>query len=274
MKKMKKKKDTKMKKLGIIVGIVVVVFVALLMFKNVLIKMAIERGTKKVTGLTLTIGNMDVGLLAPKVDIMDMKLLNPPGFSDKVMIDIRKFFVSFELASFFTKRAHFKTAELDLKELTVVRNKERKLNIDALTSVGEKRGQGQKPAEQKEAKQGQKSPQVTIDKLVLKIGKVIYKDYAMGETPVTQTFDIGINEVYRDVTDPKKLVNLIIVRALERTSIAQLTNFDMGALKLDASTLTKGTQKDIEAVGKTSGDAATKKAEKTLTDELNKQLKY
>src|SRR4030043_855966 len=151
-----------MKKLAIVAGIVVVVFVALLLCKNVLIKMAVEDGAKKATGLTLTIGSMDVGLLAPKVDVINMRLLNPPGFTDKVMIDIPRFFVSFELASFFTKRAHFKTAELDLKELMVVRNKERKLNIDALTSVGEKRGQGQKPAEQKETKQEQTSPQVTI----------------------------------------------------------------------------------------------------------------
>jgi hypothetical protein len=217
---------------------------------------------------------MDVGLLAPKMDITDMKLFNPPGFHDKDMFDIPKFLVEFELASFFKNRAHFQTVELNLQELMVVRNKERKLNLDALTSVGEKWGQQQKPAGQKEVKGEQQSPQVTIDKLILKIGKVVYKNYSLGETPFTRTFTVGINEVYRDVTDPKKLVNLIIVRALERTAIAQLANFDMSALKMDTSDLKKVGQKELEGIGATTGEGATKDIEKSLTDQLNKKLKY
>src|SRR4030066_70173 len=74
-----------MKKLGIIVGIIVVIFVLLLVFKNILIRIAVEQGTKKATGLELTIRDMDVGLLESKVDITDMRLLNPAGFQDKVM---------------------------------------------------------------------------------------------------------------------------------------------------------------------------------------------
>ena len=245
-----------MKKLTIVAGIVVVVFVALLLCKNVLIKMAVEDGAKKATGLALTIGSMDVGLLAPKVDVNNMRLLNPPWFTDKVMIDIHRFLVSFELASFLTKRAHFKTAELDLKELVVVRNKERKLNIDSLTSVEERKQK--KPAEGKKAKQEKQAPQVTIDQLILKIGTVVYKDYSLGEKPVTQTYTIGLNEVYQNVTDTKKLVNLIIVRALERTAIAQLTGFDLGALKQDVNSLEKVGQKEVGGMGKTAGAGAVK----------------
>src|SRR4030042_3162922 len=128
-----------MKKLGIIIGIIVVIFVLLLFFKNILIKMAIEQGTKKATGLELTIGTMDVGLLASKVDITDMRLLNPAGFPDTVMIDITKFLVDVELASFFKQRVHVETLELNLKELMVVQNKERKLNINSLTALSQKK---------------------------------------------------------------------------------------------------------------------------------------
>jgi uncharacterized protein involved in outer membrane biogenesis len=270
-----------MKKLGIVVGIIVVIVVLLLIFKNILIKMAVEEGTKKVTGLELTIGAIDVGLLAPKVDITDMRLLNPPGFSDKVMIDIPKFFVNFELASFFKNRAHFRTVELNLNELMVVRNKERKLNLDALTALGKKKQQGEKPVEQKGAKQEKKPMQLTIDKLMLKIGKVVYKDYSLGETPFTKTFTIGINEVFRNVTDPNDLVKLIIVRALEGTGIAQLANFDLGALKVDVSdTLQKGVsglteagQKELGNVGGTATKEAGEKTGGGLIKGLEKQFK-
>jgi uncharacterized protein involved in outer membrane biogenesis len=123
-----------MKKLGIVVGIVVVIFVLLLVFKNIIIKTAIEQATKKATGLELTIGNMDVSFLASKVDVTDMRLLNPVGFPDKVMIDVPKFLVDVEFASLFKQRKHVRTLELNLNELMVERNRERKLNINALTA--------------------------------------------------------------------------------------------------------------------------------------------
>jgi len=257
-----------MKKLGIVVGIIVVVFVLLLVFKNMLIKTAVEQGTKKATGLELTIEDMDVGLLASKVDITDMQLLNPAGFPDKVMIDIAKLLVDVELASFFKGGAHVETLELDLKELMVVRNKERKLNLSALKSVSEKQRKGEKPVEQEEAKKEKKAPQVVIDMLILKIGKVTYKDYSWGTKPFTKTFTIGINEVYRDITDPKKLVNLIIVRALQKTNIAQLANFDLGTLKADVGDTLKTVESGVTEAGK----KELKDLEKSATEEAEKQV--
>lgn len=266
-----------MKKLGIVIGIIVVIIVLLLIFKNVLIKTAVEQGTKRVTGLELTIGDMDVGLLASKVDITDMQLLNPVGFPDKIMIDIPKFLVDVELASFFKKRAHVQTLALDLKELMVVRNKDRKLNLSALKSVSEKQKKVKKPVDQKEGKKEKEAPQVTIDTLVLKIGKVVYKDYSWGAKPLTKTFTIGINEVYHDITDPKKLVNLIIVRALQKTNIAQLANFDLGSLKADVGDTLKTVEKAATGTGQKELEdlekSATEEAEKAVGEDVIKGLK-
>jgi uncharacterized protein involved in outer membrane biogenesis len=266
-----------MKKLVIIVGIIVVIIALLLIFKNVLIKTAVEQGTKKVTGLELAIRDMDVGLLASKVDITDMQLLNPAGFPDTVMIDIPKFLVDVELASFFKKRAHIQTLTLDLKELMVVRNKDRKLNLNALKSVSEKQKKGKKPVEQKEGEQEKEAMQVTIDTLVLKIGKVVYKDYSWGKKPLTKTFTLGINEVYRDITDPKKLVNLIIVRALQGTNIAQLANFDLGTLKADVGDTLKTVEKAATEAGQKEledlEESATEEAEKAVGEDVIKGLK-
>jgi hypothetical protein len=266
-----------MKKLGIVIGIIVVVIVLLLVFKNILIKTAVEQGTKRATGLELVIGDMNVGLLASKVDITDMQLLNPAGFPDKVMIDIPQFLVDVELASFFKKRVHVQTLALDLKELMVVRNKDRTLNLSALKSVSEKQQKVKKPVDQEEAEKEKKVPQVTIDTLVLKIGKVFYKDYSWGKTPFTKTFNLRINEVYRDITDPKELVNLIIVRALQGTDIAQLANFDLGPLKADVGDTLKTVESAVAEGGKkelgTLEETTTGGAEKKIEDELFKGLK-
>ena len=265
-----------MKKLGIVFVVIIGIVVLLLVFKNVIIKAAVEGGTKKATGLELAIGDMDVGLLKSTVDITDMRLLNPTGFPDKVMIDIPKFLVDVELTSFFKGGAHVETIVLDLKELMVVRNKDRKLNLSALKSVSEKQQKGKKPA-QEEAKKEKKAPQVVIDTLALKIGKVTYKDYSWGKKPFTKTFTIGINEVYRNITDPKELVNLIIVRALQKTNIAQLANFDLDSLKADVSdtlktvekAATEAGQKELEDLEK----SATEEAEKVVGEDVIKGLK-
>jgi len=267
-----------MKKLGIVLVVIIGVVVLLLVFKNVLIKAAVEGGTKKATGLELAIGDMDVGLLKSKVDITDMRLLNPAGFPDKVMFDIPKFLVDVELASFFKGGAHVETIVLDLKELMVVRNKDRKLNLSALKSVSEKQQKEKMPVkEEKAKKEKKKAPQVVIDTLVLKIGKVTYKDYSWGKKPFTKTFNIGINEVYRNITDPKELVNLIIVRALQKTNIAQLANFDLDSLKADVSdtlktvekAATEAGQKELEDLEK----SATEEAEKAVGEDVIKGLK-
>jgi hypothetical protein len=167
------------------------------------------------------------------------------------------------------------TLELNLNELLVERNKERKLNINALTALGQKK-QGEKPVEQKETKQKEKAPQVTIDKLILKIGKVTYKDYSLGGMPFVKTFDIGINEVYRNVTDLNKLVKLIILRALEGTGIAQLANFDLGSLKTDVGEILKTGVSGVTAAGQKELQTTTEGAEKKLEEgakSLEKQFK-
>jgi uncharacterized protein involved in outer membrane biogenesis len=266
-----------MKKLATAVGVIFGLLVLLLVFKNMLIKAGVKKGTKEVTGLELDIGDMDLGLLESKIDITDMKLLNPEGFPDKVMIDMPKLLIDFELASFFKDGAHFETVELNLKELMVVRNKERKLNISALKSVSEKTGGETRPVEQETEDE---VPEVKIDKLILTIGDVTYKDYSLRKTPFTKKFNIGIHEVYTDITDPKKLVNLVIVRALQGTGIAQLANFNLGMLRADVSDTLKKTvsgvteegKKELEALGEVTKEKAAEKVEE-VTKGLKEKFK-
>jgi uncharacterized protein involved in outer membrane biogenesis len=266
-----------MRKIAVAVVIILGFFVSLLAFKNMLIKTGLEKGTKNLTGLDLDIGDMDVGLLKSKVDITDMKLLNPEGFPDKTMIDMPKLLIDFELASIFKNIAHFETLELNLKELMVIRNKDRKLNISTLKSVSEKTGDETRPVEQET--EGE-TPKVKIDKLILTIGEVTYKDYSLRKTPFTKKFNIGIHEVYTDITDPKKLVNLVIVRALQGTGIAQLANFDLDKLRADiretlkerVTGVTDTAKKEIQALEETTREKAAEKVEE-VTKGLKERLK-
>ena len=73
-------------------------------------------------------------------------------------------------------------------------------------------------------------PELQIDLLRLKIGKVVYKDYSGSASASIKEFNVNIDESYKNITDPSALVRLLVFKALTKTTIANLINFDMGLL--------------------------------------------
>ncbi|MBF0217537.1 MAG: hypothetical protein HQL30_11150 [Candidatus Omnitrophica bacterium] len=212
-----------MKKFFTIVFVLVVVTFALAFAKDFIIKSSVESAVRVVTGLSLEIQKMKVGIVNTLVSIEDLRLYNPSGYQDRVMLDMPEIYVDYDLGSILKGTIHLYQVRLDLREFVVVKNKDGKLNLDSLNVVKDK-GKAQKP-------ENTKKTQFQIDEFQLKIGKVTYKDYSKGGKPAVQEFNIELNEKFTNINDPAKLMSLIVVRALVNTSIAQLSNFDLGTLK-------------------------------------------
>ena len=123
------------KKLGIILLVLFVIVLVLAFGKNIMIKTALTSGVKAITGLDLEIDKMNIGLLNTLVDIRGLKLLNPKGFKDNVMIEAPEIYVNYDLGGFFKGKAHFEELRFNLKELVVVRNEQGELNLDSLKGV-------------------------------------------------------------------------------------------------------------------------------------------
>jgi len=241
------------KLLAVIVGVAAIVF-TLSFFKDMLVKTAVEKGVKVVTGLRLKIGGFNLGIINTLVGIEDLKLYNPAGFQEPVMLDMPEIYVDYNLPSFFQGNIHLEEMRIDMKEFMVVRNKSGALNLDSLKVV-QAHKEGKKPGEK--TKTEAKMPKIQIDNLQLKIGKVVYKDYSKGGSPSVREFNVNLNEKYKDITDPYSLVSLIVVKALMNTSIANLTNFDLRGLQNTVSDTLAGTQKIATE--------AAKKARETIT---------
>jgi len=207
--------------------IVVITFVVLFVvsiFKDIAFKAALEKGVEIVTGLRLSVGGFSVGVLRPVVRIKNLKLYNPKGFEEPVMAFAPEIYVDYVPLSFLGGKIHLREVRFNLAEFTVVKNKSGQLNLNSLKSVS-----SQKQAKPATAKSG-KAPQIKIDKLTLKIGKAVYKDYSSGPTPTVKEFDVNIDETYTNIDDPATLVSLIVVKALMNTSIAGMANFDVKGL--------------------------------------------
>ncbi len=215
-----------MKRIIKLIAIILIVgIVFLFAAKNILAKTIISGGVKAITGLSLNIKSMRIGLLNSLIDIKNLKLFNPKGFEDKLMINMPEIFVDYELGEFLKGKIHFTEIRLNLEEFTVVKNKDGVLNLDSLNVVKAK-----KQTTAKKDSKKKKLPPLKIDVLKLRIGKVIYKDYSKGGKPKVKEYDVDINEQYKNIDDPYRFVSLIVFKALMNTSIARLTNFNLGPL--------------------------------------------
>ncbi|HTL47207.1 MAG TPA: hypothetical protein VL688_03985 [Verrucomicrobiae bacterium] len=213
----------------------IVVFFAVLaglvfVFRNQVLKAAASFGVEKVTGLQLEMGTVNTDFQNTLASIDGIKLHNPPGFQDPLMVDIPLVYVDYHLGDILKGNIHLQDLRLHLKELLVIRNKDGKLNLDYLkAATAAKKGEVPPPAEQAPAPAEQKKGpgiKVQIDKVDLKVDRVIYKDYTVGNDPIVQTFDVNISEQHENITNPQTLVTLIVAKALRNTTIARLTNLN------------------------------------------------
>jgi len=236
-------------KRSVIINIVVVLIAALLVFtvvKDAFIKFGVENGVRSVTGLRLDMKGLRVGVLKTFIDVKALKLYNPKGFKDKVMLDMPGLYVDYDLAGFFKGEVHITDMKLDLKEFLVVKNEKGELNLDSLKVVKEGKEKEAKPA-----KEG-KAPAFRVDNLELKVGRVIYKDYSKGAEPEIKEYNVNIDDKYQNITDPAALVSLILMKSLANTTISQLTNFDVNSLK---SNLTDMLSNELTKSGGKVGEA-------------------
>ncbi len=255
------------RKIIIIPTIVFAVLIALFFGKNMIIKTSVSAGVKAMTGLTLSIRSMNVGVFKSLIGINELQLYNPPGFGDDLMIDLPEIYVDYDLGSFIAGKAHLEEVRLNLKEFMVVKNADGQLNLNSLKVV---EGEGKEDADTGE-KEETEMPDIQIDLLELKIDRVIYKDYSKGTPPKEKKFNVNIDERYENITDPKSFVRLIILKALKNTTIASLTNFDIGKLQSGISgTVKKTAEMAQEAkgraieIGKDAGGKAKETAEETV----------
>ena len=228
--------------------------------KNVIAKTALESGVRLITGLALSIDRMDVGLLRSAVGIRGLQLRNPAGFPDPVMMTLPELFVDYDLGAFLGGKVHLEAVRLHLQEFVVVRDRNGRLNLDALNVVK----QSSEAKKGKAAAKQTAAPSMRIDALDLHVGKVIYKDYTAGDPPRIQEFAVNIHERYQNITNPYVLGGLVVSRALMQTSIAKLANFDLGSLQSLA-------QSQLQQAQQLVGDAVT--AAQNIQTQAMRQLR-
>jgi len=224
----------------------VVIAVAILLFKDVIVRVALERMVEVSTGTQLTMKSLRIGLLKPAINIEDLKILNPKGFKDRLMMDVPEIYIDYQFDDIFTGKAYFDEMRLDIKEFVVIVNEKGEVNLNSLNVV--------KEGKVKKTKAQEASADMKINVLYLKVSKVIFKDYSKGSKPVVHVYHLKINEKFTNITDGDKLMRVIVVRSLMNTPIANLTNFSLSTLRTGIT----GTLNSAEVVAATAVTTAGK----------------
>jgi len=208
----------------------IIIIGALIAGKNIIGKIVIEKGVQAITGLPLEIKKLDIGIFSSHIGITDLSLFNPSGFPKGIMFHAPEIFVDYHLGDMLKGKVHLEDVRLNFDQLVIVKNTDGKMNFEAL-----------KPKAKEESKESAKDkggagtkkgmPQIQIDHLVLKIGKVVYKNYSGGGEPSVQEFNINISEELTDVTNVRKLLGLVASRAIAKTALNIPFDFTSGILK-------------------------------------------
>ena len=241
-----------------LVIVLVVAVLAVTVGWNLAVNAVVSGASRAITGLDTRVGHLSIGWLKTDVGITNLRVGNPAGFPKDDMIAIPEVYVNYQLGSFFSGQPHLEEIRLHLAQFTVVKAADGRLNLNAIKALqeGKPAADATQPAKKSEAMK------FRIDRLALKVDKVVYKDYT--QTPPTiKEFNVNIDETHEGITNPYTFAGLIVARTLLKTPIAVLANFDVnglasnvtGALK-DSQALLAGGLDTAQQVGRQAAGAA------------------
>ncbi len=234
-----------MKKLGTIVLILCAVGVvglgSIVILRNTIIKVVLERGIKATTGVGLSIQRMHIGLTTAAVSIQGLKLRNPWGFHEEIMLDAPQIAIDVKARDLLRGKVHLEVVKMHVNEVIVIKNAKGEVNINALKPVKES---GQHKTAPKPATG--KAPPFQVDLLEYAIGKVVYKDYTQGNPPKVQEFPINRTRQFRNVTRPEFVVTMLIFDTVGRTAVGRLADVHLQGLQQDLGLML---QEGTESVG-------------------------
>jgi hypothetical protein len=112
-----------------IVGVIILLCILLLIFKDSFLRKFAEHRIERETGLKATIGALDSDLGAGSVRIRNLKVFNAPEFGGSILLHAPELYVRLDPATAFGDQIRFHEARVTIAEFNVVKNAQGKTNI-------------------------------------------------------------------------------------------------------------------------------------------------
>ena len=198
---------------------------AFFLAKDIIVKTIFENTVEALSGLGISVKNIDVAIFKPAIRVDGMVILNPAPFKEKVMAEINQLYLDYDIVSGFKNDIHIRDMVLDVSLVGVVKTANGQNNLNSLKVV--------KALENidKGKKNSNGMPHIRIDRLHLKGGRVTYTDYTKAPYPAVSEFECRVDERYENITNPYELVSLVVSRSLVKTSPSSMIGFDLAPLQ-------------------------------------------
>ena len=181
--------------------LLVVAIIALVLFKDAIMKAVVEQRIRARTGMDVKIGRFSVGIFSPVVTIEKLKLYNRPEFGGIPFIDMPELHVEYDRAALRQRKLHITLMRFSLAELTVVKNEAGQTNLVSLMAQ----------PEAKEARHHARDLEFAgIDVLNLSLGKVRFLD--LKDPRQSGALDLGVkNQVFRNVNSEGDVFRVLLM---------------------------------------------------------------
>ncbi len=183
-----------------------VLLVILFLSRNFIARISVEYGAKKITGFPLEIGSVDVGFFSSKVDVRNLKLMNPPEYQEKMFVDMPELYINYRLRSMFSGAPHVNDMLINIKQLVVVKTDKGDSNAMKLKGV---------------VSSGGGSSKYTVDKLRIHIGTVTLKDYSHPK-PTEHNTALDIDVTYPNITDSTDISRLVMLTVMSQVHLPDI----------------------------------------------------
>jgi len=194
-----------MKKFIIVLGIVVVCFVCISIFKDLIIKSAVTTAASRIIGTPVHMDKFSLDVFRSTIHITGFKMYNPGGFPEGLLVFCPRIKVIYGRGTLFKEKRHLLLVDIELQEMGLTKNKDGILNVDSLKVVKESRSAPPVPMQ--------------IDMVTLRIGKIVYKDYTMGTEPGVRVYDVNRHKSYKGIPTAQQLALLVLAEPMKAAAI-------------------------------------------------------
>ena len=202
--------------------------------RNLIARRVLTQAAQSISGLKLEIRSLDIGLFKPVIKIEGLKVFNPKDFPQGLMCDVPEIYLDYDLGALLRKKLHFRQVRLNVKEVTVIA-KQKNMNVSSLKElVGQKQ---------------EKPPEVQIDSLELKFGRLIYNDYSAGAPPKVNVFALNIDEKMENIANTSQLIGRLMLKTVSYVDISQFANMDFKAMKHQSKEALQNITRDTPLAG-------------------------
>ncbi len=195
----------------ILVGLVALLVVAFLC-RNFIARKAVEIGVRQVTGFPLEIGSVDLGVFGGTLEVQNLKLMNPPEFTEKMFVDLPQFKVDYHTLSMLSGSPHIKEVAVNVAEVVVVTNGKGQTNAQVLqakvTPVSSGSGESKTGESPKTKPPG--GAHYRVDLVRVHIGTVRILDYSKGSEPGEKRLTLNKDVVFNNVTEATSITALVM----------------------------------------------------------------